>query len=176
MNNNFFIRPWIIEKIKNGACFFTPTDTISGLICKNIETIYHLKQREKTKSIIMFISGYDLIPGLLDKEKKLLDKFWPGELTIIKNGISYRVPNDKKLIKIIMKTGPLFCSSANISNQPVINDYKEAKKTFGNDVLYITNKFKGSNVPSTIFNLDSLTFIREGKITNDIKDYLKNNF
>ena len=73
---------------------------------------------------------------------------------MVKDGISYRAPNVKPLLKILRKTGPCYCSSANLSGQEVINDYQQAQIVFGEQIGYVTNTFKGSNQPSTIIDID----------------------
>lgn len=176
MKLNFLTRYIISRKIKNGKCFFVPTDTICGLLCKDVNKIYELKKRPKNKSVILFISNKNDIKNLTVNESKLLDYFWPGELTIIKDSISYRMPNHKELLKLLKKTGPLYCSSANISNQEVENNWREAKKIFGYEINYITNKFKGSKNASMIFDLDNFNIIRDGLLTSKLNEYIKNYF
>ena len=174
MKNNFFNKYIIAYMLKKGVCFFTPTDTISGLLSVDSGIIYELKKRSKSKNIILLIDDLNKIPNLTHKENMILNKFWPGELSIIKNGISYRMPNDKKLLELLKITGPLFCSSANISNEDVINDWKKAKVVFSKKIKYITNDFKGSNVASTILNFDNFKIIRAGKIEKELSDFIKN--
>lgn len=176
MKLNFITRNFLVKQINKNKCFFIPTDTICGLICKDKNVIYDIKKRPKEKSIIKFIDSKEKIDNLTQKEIELLNKFWPGELTIIKSSISYRIPNNKQLISLLKKTGPLYCSSANISNQEVVNNWKKAKKIFGKKIYYITNKFNGSLNPSTILNLDNLLIIREGVLTDEIKEYIKKIF
>ena len=173
MKNNFFNKFLIAKMIKKGICFFTPTDTVCGLLSINSDIIYELKKRSKTKNIILLINDVNKIENLTEKEKHILNKFWPGELSVIKNNISYRMPNDKKLLNLLSITGPLYCSSANISNEEVINNWKDAKKVFCKNIKYITNKFNGSNIPSTIFDFDNFKIIRSGKIEKDLIELLK---
>ena len=60
----------------------------------------------------------------------MLKKYWPGKLTVVKNKIGYRVPNDDFLLKLLDRFDFLYSSSANISGRNPITDLDEAHNTF----------------------------------------------
>ncbi|VEU61644.1 translation factor, SUA5 domain [Mycoplasmopsis fermentans] len=65
------------------------------------------------------------------------------------------------------KTGPLFCSSANISGKPTINSYEEAIVNFKDnksDIIFLESDFS-NNSPSTIYDVDKDKILREGEIS-----------
>lgn len=162
----------ITNRLQKGELFFIPTDTICGILSLKKESIYNLKKRPKSKNIISFISNKNYIKNLNYNQELFLNKFWPGATTIIKDGISYRIPKNKNLIKIIAKNTILFCSSANLSNSPHINNYLEASKVFDKDINYITDKYKGSNIPSTIIDIDTWEVLREGSNIKKINKFI----
>lgn len=141
------------------------TDTVMGLISLNPKLIYEIKQRPSNKKLIFFVNNIDQVKGLNQHEKNVISQYWPGGLTVIKNGISYRMPDNKNLLSLIKLTGPLYSSSANISGNNPITDTTQAIKEFNkslNNLLIIKGKTE-SNIPSTIIDLDNFRIIREGK-------------
>ena len=152
------------------------TDTVIGVISLSPSTIYQIKKRPKNKKLVTFVTNINQIDSLSINEKNFLKKFWPGGLTIIKNKISYRIPNHKKLLKIISHTGPIYSSSANISGKSPIKNTQEAIHEFKHYKNFIIVPGKQlSNKPSTIIDLDTNQIIREGaisikKIMNELKN------
>ena len=94
----------IVELIKtynNFAVF--ETDIVMSVISLEIKPIYGIKQPSEMK-IILFVHDVVQVLDLTPNEKKVIFKYWPGALTIIKNDISYHVPNHKNLLKLIIIT------------------------------------------------------------------------
>lgn len=167
----------IVFEIKNNKALIAPTDTIPGILAKNKNTIYRLKKRNRNKKIILFVCSWKHIKDLNNNFIKLARHFWPGNLTIVKNGISYRVPRDKFLLEIISRTGPLYCSSANLSGYNVIKNYQEAYdmfEIFGTEVIYLDGNYC-VNKPSTVYDIDKDRILREGEITHEqIRNIIQN--
>lgn len=157
----------IIFELKNQKAAIVPTDTTFGIVSLDSETIYRIKKRSHKKKLVIFIPDIDYIPNLSLHEKHVLKKYWPGQLTIIKDKIGYRIPDQHMLIKLLERTGPLFSSSANVSGNKPITNYDDAKKEFKNnwwDLIFVNGKIN-SNVPSTIIDLDRKKILREGIIS-----------
>lgn len=170
----------IVFELKNQKAAIINTDTIPGIISLEEKNIYLIKKRAKTKKIIKFIKDYTLIPYLTKTEKLFLERFWPGPVTIIKNNVSYRMPNDDFLLVLLSVFDSFYCSSANISNEPVISNIDSANKVFPKSLFYDlilikTENTNFSNKPSTIINIDNWKIIREGENIVEIKEYLVNN-
>lgn len=164
-------------ELKNNKTLIAPTDTIPGLMSINKNNIYKIKNRNIFKKVILFICSLDFVEKINSDFIKLANAFWPGNLTLIKNGVSYRVPNDKFLLELISRTGPLYCSSANISGKEVISSYDEAKLEFNNydlDIIFLNAEYR-INKPSTVYDVDKDKILREGEITYEqIKSIIKN--
>ena len=126
--------------LKNGGIGIIPTDTVYGIGCiysntASINNLYKIKNRNHNKPIAVLISNIDMLNNLINNinslEKKLIENFWPGPLTIIfnksdsipnilnsgLNTIGVRMPNDKICLDIMnLLNIPLAMSSANITN------------------------------------------------------------
>ena len=87
---DFVIRK-AIQVLKNGGIIGFPTDTVYGIGCDAlnpdaVKKIYKLKNRSPEKPLILFIQDkselkkFAYVPPLANQ---LIEKFWPGELTII---------------------------------------------------------------------------------------------
>ena len=109
-----------------------PTETVYGLGAnllneKGIARLYKVKRRPKGKPFTVHIAGAYLIKQLeciiTKAAKVLIDKYWPGPLTIILNSkdgrkIGFRMPDNKVALKLIKESGvPVVAPSANISGQ-----------------------------------------------------------
>jgi L-threonylcarbamoyladenylate synthase len=130
----------IIKILKNDGVGVIPTDTLYGLVGsafskKAIEKIYKIKNRDKNKKLIVLISSVKDLEKFgikINKEEaKILEKFWPGKVSIIIKNIAFRLPKKKVLIDILKKTGPLVAPSANKEGEKPAENIKEAKEYFG---------------------------------------------
>ena len=126
------------KTLKGGGLVAFPTETVYGLgaIHNNkeaVEKIYSVKRRPTEKPLTIHISNIKSIdkfnceiPHLV---KTLIDKFWPGPLTIILNTkdkakkIAFRMPDSKIAKALIEYSGEeLVAPSANISgNKPPVD-------------------------------------------------------
>jgi L-threonylcarbamoyladenylate synthase len=143
-----------------------PTDTVIGIVAKKPELIYQIKNRPLDKQLVLFINDLSEVKGLLPHEEKILEKYWPGALTVIKNRISYRMPNSKNIMRLIKYSGPLYSSSANTSGGTPIKNTRDAIIEFQSCIykIMIVKGKERDNYPSTIINLDDLTVLRRGRI------------
>lgn len=164
-------------ELKNNKTLIAPTDTIPGLLSINKNNIYKIKNRNIFKKVILFICSLDFVEKINSDFIKLANTFWPGNLTLVKNGISYRMPNDKFLLDLISRTGPLYCSSANISGKEVINSYDQAKEEFSNydlEIIFLDSEYI-INKASTVYDVDKNRILREGDISYEqIKSVIQN--
>lgn len=187
----------IIEILKtSGSVIAIKTDTIYALVCNaydeiSIKKIYEMKQRCITKPISIFVKDVDEIQNFVDNidiprvAKKLMNKYWPGPLTIIfkkkdnvldhltynKDSIGIRIPNDKTILEILSKVDfPLAETSCNISGQKPMNDPEEIKNVFGKKLdLIVKNNNDEIKSASTVVSVESgeLIIFRIGDIKID---------
>ena len=167
----------IVSALRKDKAAIVLTDTIFGIICKKQELIYQIKHRNYEKKIVKFINDIDVL-NMPKKFNDEIKKYLPGSLTFIYQGNGYRIPNNKLLLQLIEIVGPLYCSSANITNQPPITSIKQSHKIFKeyeNELFLIDNGILNKNSrPSTIIDLDKKIILRNGEI--DGKKILKNLF
>ena len=122
-----------VSVLKAGGVIIFPTDTVWGIgvsiaSSSGIEKLYKIKKREKDKPTAVLISNLnmaDSIGRINRKAKELINKYWPGGLTIIvkaknsiNNTIGLRLPNHPLALALIEKLGTgLVASSANFSGR-----------------------------------------------------------
>jgi L-threonylcarbamoyladenylate synthase len=158
--------PQLLFELNNNKAILLPTDTVMGIVTKNPKLLYLIKNRPHHKKLILFISDSKQIKNLTLVEKNILDKYWPGQLTIIKNTTSYRIPAQLSLLKLLKKSGPLYSSSANISGYKPVIDSQQGIKTFHKwtyEMVVVTGK-QNTTTPSTIINFDKKQVVRVGAI------------
>ena len=191
-----------IKKVieENGLIIF-PTETVYGIAAsalskKAIDKLYKAKKRPREKAINIMVSDKKEIENYANInskiERKIIDKYMPGEITIIlekkndfgksftlpDNTIGIRIPNNSIALKIIKELKiPLIVSSANISGMESGKNPKEIEKFFNKSVdILIDGGIIEKGVPSTIIKVenDKIEILREGKITKkEIENSIK---
>ena len=179
---------------KDGVIIF-PTDTVYGIGCNcynenAINKIFELKGRDYSKPINVLIDSVDKIDQLAssisDIERKLIDKYMPGDLTIIlkKNtnvpdlltanldSVGVRIPNNRIALEILKKVDiPLGTTSANISGEAALCDFNDVVSEFNGKVDAIINGGESEiGVASTIVRVDDneIKILRQGNLKIDI--------
>lgn len=130
------------EIIKNGGLAAFPTETVYGLGANAfdenaVRNIYKAKGRPCDNPLIVHIADKnmlcDLVKNIPPKAYELMDKFWPGPLTVIMektdkvpsvvsgglNTVAIRMPANEIALELIKKSGvPIAAPSANTSGKP----------------------------------------------------------
>ncbi|MCX7991864.1 MAG: L-threonylcarbamoyladenylate synthase, partial [Proteobacteria bacterium] len=111
--------------LKKGGLVAFPTETVYGLGAnpfnlKAVYKIYHVKGRPKDNPLIFHISSIDWLGRLAffsEREKGLIEKFFPGPLTLVfksriksiytfgLNTIAVRMPDNFIALKLIDRFG-----------------------------------------------------------------------
>ena len=143
--------------IEAGECIVLPTDTVYGIgvdafSAKAVQRLLDAKQRGRDMPPPVLIGEPTLIRALAvdvpEKAKDLVDKHWPGALTVIcriqpslrmdlgetEGTIALRVPDHGLAREILRRTGPMAVSSANISGKPAALTCDEAIEQLGDSV------------------------------------------
>ncbi|MGN1200637.1 MAG: L-threonylcarbamoyladenylate synthase [Candidatus Caccovivens sp.] len=176
--------------MKQNKLIIFPTDTVYGIGCgifdkENIEKIYKIKHRPKTKPLACLCANLEQIESIAivgESERKLIEHLLPGALTIILKAkddvkkvtgfetVGVRIPNSHIALSILSEMGPMLTTSVNESEQTPLNDYEEIVQKYGKivDKVYNTTE-KSSNLSSTVVSLLSgeLKLLREGEISKD---------
>lgn len=186
--------------LKNGGTVVFPTETVYGLGGDAfndlaIEKIYKAKGRPSDNPLIVHIADINDLNFLVKKvsidAKKLINRFWPGALTIIFNKsdavhlrvtggldtVAVRFPKNETAQKLIKLSGVFVAApSANLSGSPSPTVCKHVIDDLDGRVDYIIN---GENceigLESTVVDMtgDIPIILRPGGITlEDIQEIL----
>lgn len=181
--------------INNGDLAIVPTDTVYGIIAdatneEAIKKVYMAKRRSFSKPLIIMVSSIEMlkkyVKNISDVEKKLIEKYWPGRLTILfkrNNKISdlltnsgdyigIRLPDNKELCKLMnMLNKPLVSTSANISDNMTITEISMLEDELKNNISYIVDGGKLNDLPSTLIKVEDekIIFLREGELASNIR-------
>ncbi len=138
-------------KLKNGSLALFPTDTLPALCAypKYSKKIWTIKKRPASKPLILMGGCLEDLfefvnPCAIDDGLKLAKVYWPGALTIVlptignfyenlnlhSNSLGFRVPDLRLARDLLMQTGPLATTSANISGATPVKDALEASIQF----------------------------------------------
>ena len=184
-----------VNILKKGGVAIFPTDTVYGIGTlpekEYVEKIYKIKKRDFSKKIIALISDKKILSELIDetdenmkKIENTLEKYWPGELTVIfranqnftknfdKNmeTIGIRIPKNKNALEIIKKSGGvLLTTSANISGENAVTKAKSLSKELlkNVDAVVQNENTELTGKPSTIVKYENgkLSLLREGNVS-----------
>jgi len=153
-----------IEILKKGGVVIFPTDTVYGIGAlpkkKSVEKIYKIKHRDFSKKIIALVSDVEKIQEMIDetpqnlkKIQKIINKFWPGELTIIFNANkNFTKKFDENLDTIGIRIDLKKINVEVLENVDFVIEEKEMKLT---------------GMPSTIIKFDDgkIELLRKGNIS-----------
>jgi len=185
----------ISNAIKNGKIVVFKTDTVYGIGTnafdeKAVKRIYEVKGRPMYKPLSVLISDISMLNEIVDSissaERKLMDTFWPGPLTIkfrkkenalpdiVSAGDEYvrvRLLKDEPLCSVIKTAGvPVVAPSANLSGSLTGAKIKNVIYELDGKVDYILDGGDANDdTTSTIVevNNEKVIIIREGKIKKE---------
>jgi len=174
----------------NGKIIAFPTDTVYGVAAlfndvDGCNKIYELKNRDFNKPLPILASNVDEIYPLIELPSTdvctIMEKYWPGALTIIFNKnksfnylvnsnfqtIGFRIPKSRVALEILKRFGPMATTSVNISGEAPINSYQDIKMHFGDKIDYIIeDEALISKVSSTVIDVTKVPYkvLRMGDI------------
>ena len=175
----------IIEK---GGIVIFPTDTVYGIGCdpyneNSVKKIYEIKSRTELKSLPVLAYSLDVVKeiALIDEfTEKIIEKYWPGPLTLILeltdqklkkslnlgNKIAVRIPDSKCTLKLLKKCKLLVGTSANISGNSSYTNPDECIKNIKNYDMFLNGGIITSKGESTIIEIENeeIKIIREGAL------------
>jgi L-threonylcarbamoyladenylate synthase len=185
------------EVVKKGGVIIYPTETLYGLgadprIPEAMKRVYAIKGREKAKPIPFLITDQEMLETLVEDipplGKKLMDKYWPGPLTLIfraKKGlppplggeegtIGLRISSHPVARAIVEAIGaPLTSTSANPAGEGDLTDVRMIAQVFGDQVDLIIDGGQVPGIGSTVVDL-SVTpprVVREGMIMDPLRGH-----
>ena len=192
INDQFEINE-LASKLQKGSIALFPTDTLPALCSypEYTKKIWTIKKRPLNKPLILMGGCFDDLfkfvqPCAIEDGLKIAKIYWPGALTIIlptigdfskdlncnSNSIGFRVPDLKLARDLLLKTGPLATTSANISGQSPVKDELEASIQFpGIPILGPFPWPKSSGMASTVieWNEGQWNLLRAGSVVLNSK-------
>ena len=180
------------KAIKDGKLVIFPTETVYGIGANALEKtaaqkIFEAKGRASDNPLIVHISDFDMLEEVAKIndhiEKKLMEHFWPGPLTIIlekKNiipaevsanleTVGIRMPSHPVAQKLIKLSGvPIAAPSANLSGRPSGTIVQDIKDEFAGKVdIILDGGMVDIGLESTVIRIidNKVHILRPGKIT-----------
>ena len=183
------------EIIREGGLVAFPTETVYGLGADALNAeasakIYAAKGRPSDNPLIVHIHDvdqvYEIASEVPEAAKKVMEKFWPGPLTVILNKkscvpdgttgglktVAIRMPSHPLARDFIRESGRMIAApSANTSGRPsptlASHVYEDMQ---GRIPLILDGGAVGIGIESTIIDMstDTPTILRPGYITKDM--------
>lgn len=177
--------------INQGGIAIFPTDTVYGIGCNPynktaVERIYKIKSRNISKAVPILVYSKEIASKITEFDEfteKIMDKFWPGPLTLImkltdeklktslnlKEKIAVRVPNHKCTLGLLKKCDMIVGTSANISGKPSYTNSDECFKDLQEYDIFVDGGTITSGGESTVIEIENeeIKIIREGSLTKE---------
>jgi L-threonylcarbamoyladenylate synthase len=180
------------DALRKGEIVAFPTETVYGLgVNADLEVavkgLYAVKQRPQEKEFARIIADFDEIDSLLEKVRarhslapaiqRLIERFWPGPLTIVFSGygnrdIGIRFPDHEVARDLVrLSKVPVLATSANVSGMPPATNAQEVMASMGGKIKIILDGGPCTlKVPSTVvkISVDSYEILRIGAISEEV--------
>lgn len=167
------------EALAAGRLVVLPTDTVYGIAADAlqpaaVQALLDAKRRSRDMPPPVLIAEPAMLRALVTEVSvevdALVNRFWPGALTLIMKAqsslrmdlgrtegmIAVRVPGNADARALLRQTGPLAVSSANLSGQPPAINIDEAIAQLGESVaVYLDGGPTPGMIASTIVDLAS---------------------
>lgn len=177
----------VVAALLAGGVALVPTDTVYGLAAlpRYARRLFAAKKREPAKTVpVLGASAQDLARIVVFDEKaaRLAARFWPGSLTMVlpraphfshylgaaSESVGVRVPAERRLLRLLARTGPLAVTSANLSGHEPATTLAEARAVFGAGVSALSEGQRAAGVPSTVVSLlGAPAILRRGALSED---------
>lgn len=144
----------VIKILKHGGIVIFPTDTAFAIGCrmdneKAVRRLFEIRKRPMSQATPVLVNGLKmaesyLLPISRDVKEKLIDRYWPGALTIVlpcrkekvpalvrggSENLGVRMPNHPIALEIIKKVGvPILGPSANFHGDTTPFCFKDLDK------------------------------------------------
>ena len=177
--------------INRGGIAVFPTDTVYGIGCDpynkdSVRKIYEIKSRKISKPFPVLVYSKDIAERIAffdEFTKKIVERFWPGPLTVIlkltdenlkeslnvTDKIAIRVPNHKCTLELLKKCNFLVGTSANISGHSSFTNPDECFNNFRKYDVFVDGGIITSKSESTIIEIENeeIKIIREGALSHE---------
>ncbi len=177
--------------LSEGGIVIFPTDTVYGIGCdpfdKNaVDKIYRIKNRERTKPLPILVHSKNVAAKIAEFDsttEKIVDRMWPGPLTILlkirdqrlketlgtSKKIAVRSPNHKCVLDLLSHCRYMIGTSANISGTGSTTNPDECEKDMSDYNLLLDGGTISGGMESTIVETvgEKIMIHRAGKIKKE---------
>jgi L-threonylcarbamoyladenylate synthase len=184
-----------VDILMSGGIVVYPTETFYGIGAKfdsedTLHKLYEIKERPDNKPLPLIISSRDLLAHVVssinNKAVFLMDRFWPGPLTLIlpaketlspyitagTHAVAVRIPGESFALRLAQYARfPITATSANPTGKPPAHDTETVVDYFGDTIdLIIDGGHTKGMLPSTIVDVrgENMVVVREGAIKRDL--------
>jgi L-threonylcarbamoyladenylate synthase len=181
------------EALASGQPVVFPTDTVYGLasrpdMSEATDRLFETKRRPRDLALPVLAARPGDAAGVAvfdDRAWALAGRFWPGPLTMVlprapqardwdlgaqPETVGVRVPDHAVAHALLVRTGPLAVTSANLSGEPTPTTCDEIRASLGESVaVYLCSGETAGTVASTVvdLNAEETRVLREGSIAPD---------
>jgi len=180
-----------VRLLRDGQVVALPTDTVYGVAVDPFQPgaadrLFVAKERPKDVALPVLVAAAGDLAPLVEGEvdvfaRKLIDRFWPGALTIVlprkaslrdldlggdPSTIGVRCPDHRLVRELCRAVGPLATTSANRHREPTPPDAQGVAAALGDGVALVLDGGVCEGDPSTVVSVlnDEVTILREGRI------------
>lgn len=175
--------------VQHGGVIAMPTDSFyalgaCALDAPAVRRVCDIKGQRESKPILVLISDRSQLDALVARIQPgaavLMDRFWPGPLTIVfpasphlpaaltagTGTIGVRLPAHPLLVKLLRATGPLTGTSANRAGGSPARTALDVEQNLGGEVdLILDGGSASATLPSTVVEATEVVrLLREGPI------------
>jgi L-threonylcarbamoyladenylate synthase len=182
------------ELIKAGELVAFPTETVYGLGADAFQPgavakIFKAKGRPPENALLVHVSNMDQVERLVAEipaiARKLMDRFWPGPLSIIlpakssvpdivrggSIGIGLRMPSHPVALALIDAAGPIAAPSANLYGRPSPTNAHHVQQDLDGKIAAVLDAGEtGAGLESTLLDLStgSYSILRRGGVSEEL--------
>lgn len=179
--------------VRRGELIVLPTDTVYGIgsdafDAESVTRLLAAKGRGREMPPPVLVGSANTLDALTvdlpEWASALVERFWPGPLTIVcrqqsslqwdlgdtRGTVAVRMPDHPVALDLLARTGPLAVTSANLSGQPPATDADHAEAMLGDavEVILDAGPTPGAT-PSTILDCTGAEprLLRAGALSNE---------
>ena len=182
-----------VDAVRRGELVVLPTDTVYGVGAdafspEAVAALLAAKGRGRSMPPPVLVPDVRTLDGLAaqvgDDARALVEKFWPGGLTVIfvaqpslrwdlgdtGGTVAVRMPDDEVARELLGATGPMAVSSANLTGHPAATTAAGAREQLADSVaVYLEAGPARGGTPSSIVDAtgDVLRLVRLGAVGLD---------
>lgn len=178
-----------VRALSRGLVVGIPTDTVYGLAADPshagaTDRIFAAKRRPHAVDLPVLVCDKEQALGLAtvvpQAARTLMDRFWPGALTLViprrqdlvadlgedEATIGVRCPDHPVALALCRTVGPLATTSANRHGEPPLTTAAEVAETFGEAVAVVVDGGRCDGDPSTVVDVTGVEpkLLREGRL------------